>query len=144
MSKTVKKKKKDIGAVIKSKPLKEIREYYYFLKQETNARQLMESAGQEFADAADIWTELDLAEIVMDRDSLIFQNARECFEDPQDLDWFRENGIKAWYEISYDVSDLENVKKAMKNIMTALGGVICSDTDDFQPSWTLENLDKLQ
>ena len=40
-------------------------------------------------------------------------------------------------------ADIEKVRDVMSRIMTAVGGVICSDTDDFQPSYTLDNLDQL-
>ena len=71
----------------------------------------------------------------MNFDSLIFQNAEECFIDPADQQWFEERGIKTKYQISYDTGDIEVVREVLHNIMAALGGRICSDTDDFEPSW---------
>lgn len=69
----------------------------------------------------------------MNFDSLIFQNAEECFIDPADQQWFEERGIKTKYQISYDTGDIEAVREVLHNIC-ALGGRICSDTDDFEPS----------
>jgi hypothetical protein len=53
-------------------------------------------------------------------------------------------GFSDAFEISFDAADIESVREVMQRIMTAVGGVICSDTDDFQPSYTLDNLSMLQ
>ena len=60
-----------------------------------------------------------------------------------DQQWFEERGIKTKYQISYDTGDIEAVREVLHNIMAALGGRICSDTDDFEPSCTADTLDKL-
>lgn len=138
-----KKSAKDITAVMNRKPVRRIAEYYYFLKEEVDARKLQEAVGDEWFEKADIWTELNLMEVVMNFDSLIFQDATECFIDPADLAWFEEQGIRTKYQISYDTGDIEDVRKVMKRIMEKLGGVICSDTDDFEPSYRADQLEKL-
>ena len=108
-------------------------EIYYFNRLLAEAPELL----------ADIWPELNLMEVEMNFDSLIFQNAEECFIDPADQQWFEERGIKTKYQISYDTGDIEAVREVLHNIMAALGGRICSDTDDFEPSCTADTLDKL-
>ena len=118
-----KKPLKDIAVVMTKKPVRKIVEYYYFFNEEMDARNLME--------------------VEMNFDSLIFQNAEECFIDPADQQWFEEQGIKTKYQISYDTGDIEAVREVLHNIMDALGGRICSDTDDFEPSCTADTLDKL-
>lgn len=134
------KQMKDITAVMNKKPVRKIVEYYYFLENEVTARDLQRAAGEAWFEKADIWPDLNLMEVVMQFDSLIFQDAEECFIDPADLAWFEENGIRTKYQISYDTGDSEAVRAVMKQIMTVLGGRICSDTDDFEPSWTVEQL----
>lgn len=138
-----KKSAKDITAVMNRKPVRKIAEYYYFLKADVDARKLQEAVGEEWLEKADIWPELNLMEVVMNFDSLIFQDATECFIDPADLSWFEEQGIRTKYQISYDTGDIEDVRKVMKRIMEKLGGVICSDTDDFEPSYRADQLEKL-
>ena len=108
-------------------------EIYYFNRLLAEAPELL----------ADIWPELNLMEVEMNFDSLIFQNAEECFIDPADQQWFEERGIKTKYQISYDTGDIEAVREVLHNIMAAVGGRICSDTDDFEPSCTADTLDKL-
>ena len=135
--------KKDLTRVVAAKPVKKIIEYYYFLQEDLHVRQLRTAVGEAFEEQTDIWPELNLMEIVMQHDSLIFQDAAECFVDPADLAWFEEHGIKKQYQISYDIGDIAAVRKVMKNIMDAFGGVICSDTDDFEPSFRADTLDQL-
>lgn len=138
------KKKKGLQTVMEKKPVKKIVEYYYFLKEPVAVRQLQQAVGDEYFDKADIWPELNLMEVVMDHDSLIFQDADDCFVDPDDLKDLEAMGVKKKYQISFDAADIEKVRDVMQRIMTAAGGVICSDTDDFQPSYTLDDLSMLQ
>lgn len=138
-----KKPLKDITAVMTKKPVRKIVEYYYFFNEEMDARKLQSAVGEKWFEKADIWPELNLMEVEMNFDSLIFQNAEECFIDPADQQWFEERGIKTKYQISYDTGDIEAVREVLHNIMAALGGRICSDIDDFEPSCTADTLDKL-
>ena len=138
------KKKKGLQTVMEKKPVKKIVEYYYFLKEALPVKQLQLAVGDDYFDKADVWPELNLMEVVMDFDSLIFQDADDCFVDPEDIRDLEAMGVRKKYQISFDAADIEKVRLVMGRIMTAVGGVICSDTDDFQPSYTLENLDQLQ
>lgn len=138
-----KKPAKDIASVMNKKPVRKIVEYYYFIEKDVTARDLQKAAGEEWFEKADIWPELNLMEVEMNFDSLIFQDAAECFIDPVDQAYFEERGIKTKYQISYDTGDIEAVRQVMKNIMTAIGGRICSDTDDFEPSYTAGQIDHL-
>ena len=138
------KKKKGLQTVMEKKPVKKIVEYYYFLKEALPVKQLQLAVGDDYFDKADVWPELNLMEVVMDFDSLIFQDADDCFVDPDDIRDLETMGVRKKYQISFDAADIEKVRLVMGRIMAAVGGVICSDTDDFQPSYTLENLDQLQ
>ena len=137
------KKKKGLQTVMEKKPVKKIVEYYYFLKEALPVKQLQLAVGDDYFDKADVWPELNLMEVVMDFDSLIFQDADDCFVDPEDIRDLEAMGVRKKYQISFDAADIEKVRDVMSRIMTAVGGVICSDTDDFQPSYTLDNLDQL-
>ena len=108
-----------------------------------NARELSLCIASVPEEQVEIWTELNLVEVVLANDSLIFQDARECFVDPLDLEYIRDNDIKTIYQISYDAMDQTVVRIVMKEILEQKGGRICSDTDDFEPVFTLENVDKL-
>ncbi len=144
-AKKVQKKKPagDMTAFLKKKPVRKIVNFYYFPAEGAGARQIVDNVGPDFAEKADIWPELNLVEVVLNLDSLIFQDAAECFVDPLDQEYFKEHGITTMFQISFDINDLDQVKQVMKNIMGSIGGRVCSDTDDFEPSYdvnTIENL----
>lgn len=131
---------KDAAAFMKEKPVRRILEYYYFPEGQVSARDIRSSVGEEFEEKADLWPELNLATVDMDADTLAFQDARDCFVDPLDLAWLKEHGITSMYSLSFEQSDLTAARRLMANVMSSCGGRICSDTDDFEPSWGPEDL----
>lgn len=131
---------KDAAAFMKEKPVRRILEYYYFPEGQVSARDIRSSVGEEFEEKADLWPELNLAAVDMDADTLVFQDARDCFVDPLDLAWLKEHGVVSMYSLSFEQSDLPAARRLMANVMSSCGGRICSDTDDFEPSWGPEDL----
>ena len=131
---------KDAAAFMKEKPVRRILEYYYFPEGQVSARDIRGSVGEEFEEKADLWPELNLATVDMDADTLVFQDARDCFVDPLDLAWLKEHGVVSMYSLSFEQSDLPAARRLMAKVMASCGGRICSDTDDFEPSWGPEDL----
>ena len=142
-SKKTNEKKLSTKVTAVKKNVKNIYEFYYMSPTEMNAREWSLCIASVPEEQVEIWTELNLVEVVLANDSLIFQDARECFVDPLDLEYIRDNDIKTIYQISYDAMDQSVVRIVMKEILEQKGGRICSDTDDFEPVFTLENVDKL-
>lgn len=126
--------------MVSKKAAAKIVDFYYFHDKELTCRDLLAAVG-DYNPKSDIWTEINLMEVVLANDSLIFQDASDCFEAEEDLRWLEEHQIKTKYEVSFDTRDLSEVKLVMKNIMTALGGMFCSDTEDFEPIFTGETID---
>lgn len=136
-----KKGAKKVTAVKKN--VKKILEFYFMSPSEMDAKALSLCVKSVPEDAVEVWKELNLVEVVMANDSLIFQDARECFIDPLDLEFIREHNFKTIYQISYDEQDQMLVRKVLKEILEQKGGIVCSDTDDFEPIYTKDNVDKL-
>ena len=132
-----------LGSIMQKKPVRRIEHYYYFSDRPLDARKLQAAVPESYAEAADIWPELNLMEVVMDYDSLIFQDAQECFIDPEDQKFFAQKGICAWYDISFGSADIAKVREVMNGVLTQCGGFVGSDTDDFEPSYTADNIDTL-
>lgn len=107
---------------------------------ETDARELMGLVKSVDEEKVDIWPELNLMEVVLDSDSLIFQDGRECFIDPLDLEFIQIHGIHTIYAVSYEEGDEAKARQVIKEIMTDKGGFLCSDTEDFEPIFTVENI----
>lgn len=117
-----------------------ILEYYYMTPEQTNAKEMTTFIKSVDEEKIDVWPELNLMEVVLDSDSLIFQDGRECFVDPLDLQFLEERKIQSIYVVSYEESDSVKAKKVIREILKAKGGFICSDTEDFEPMYTLETL----
>ena len=137
------KKPVNMDAVMKEKPVRKIEEYYYFLDREISIREIVAASGDELKESAEIWPELNIAEFVMQFDSLIFQDEADGFPDIEDHEYFEQNGIKAKYLVSFDAGDRESAVGVLRSILQTLGGKIASDTLDFLPEYTADNIDKL-
>ena len=135
---------RDAFSVIKKVPPRRIVEYYYFPEGDVSARNILQAVGAEFADKADIWPDLNLCAVELGADSLIFQDAEECFIDPADQAWFEEKGITRKYQVSWHSADEDKALQVLKNILENCGGKICSDTDDFEPSYGTGETEKLK
>ena len=131
---------KKAKTVIAPKKKTKILEYYYMTPEQTDAKELTTLIKSVDEEKIDVWPELNLMEVVLDRDSLIFQDGRECFVDPLDLEFLDEHKIKSIYVVIYEESDSVKARKAIKEILGAKGGFLCSDTEDFEPMYTAETI----
>ena len=130
-------------SVVKKVPPRRIVEYYYFPEGDVSARNILQAVGADFAEKADIWPELNLCAVELGADSLIFQDAQECFIDPADQAWFEEKGIIRKYQVSWHSADDQEAIQILKSILETCGGRICSDTADFEPSYGAGEVEKL-
>lgn len=135
---------KDVTSVVKKLPPRRIVEYYYFPEGEVSARDIMQAVGEEFADQADIWPDINLCAVDLEVDDLIFQDAGDCFVDPADQEWFSQKGIVSQYQASWHSGDEEAALQILENVLQKCGGRLCSDTDDFEPSYGAGELHKLR
>ena len=127
-------------AITAPKKKTKILEYYYMTPEQTDAKELTTLIKSVDEEKIDVWPELNLMEVVLDRDSLIFQDGRECFVDPLDLEFLEEHKIQSIYVVSYEESDSVKAKKVIKEVLLAKGGFICSDTEDFEPMYTADTI----
>lgn len=119
---------------------KNILEFYYMTPEQTDAKELTMFIHSVDEEKVDVWPELNLLEVVLDSDSLIFQDGRECFVDPLDLQFIEEHNIKSIYVVSYEEGDSVKARQVIKEILETKGGFICSDTEDFEPMFTAETI----
>lgn len=141
------KKKSSKGAKkisMDNRPVQKIVEFYFMLPKEVKVKELSSAIVSVPQEKIEIWLELNLMEVVMEHDSLIFQDARDCFVDPLDLDFIKEHQVLMIYEISFDTRDVELTTRVLRELLEKYGGMICSDTETFDPIYTLENLEKFE
>lgn len=110
-----------------------IEEYFYMLPVAVTVRELMEAVHTVPEEAKEIWTELDLMEIVLSADSLIFENMMDTFNEAGDQAFLAEKGIKVVYAVSYNTKDKEQVKVVLEELHSVYGGFMASDTEDLEP-----------
>lgn len=123
----------------KGKPVKAIKkiiEYYFVIPEEITAKALSMKIKCVNEEKIEVWPELNLMEVVLENDSLIFQDARDCFIDPLDLEFLREKEVKSMYLISFDEKDTGAARTVLLELMKSCRAMIFSDTDDFQPIYT--------
>ena len=96
------KKIKKSTIVEAQKRKKKIVEFYYMTPEKTDAKELTRFITSVDEEKVDVWPELNLMEVVLDSDSLIFQDGRECFVDPLDLEFIEERKIQSIYVVSYE------------------------------------------
>lgn len=132
---------KKLGMPVKKQ--KKIIEYYYMTPQETNAKDISLCITAVPEEQIEVWPALNLLEVVMASDSLIFQDAHECFEDPLDLEFIEQHQFKTIYQISFEADDTELVRQVMKEVLTHKGGMILSDTDTFEPMYDVNTVEHI-
>ncbi|MCD8068761.1 MAG: hypothetical protein LUE87_07730 [Lachnospiraceae bacterium] len=112
-----------------AEPQGEVEEYLYMLPVDVSVRDL-KPVVQVQEEKKDIWRELDLMEVKLSHDSLIFENFMDCFESASDQAFLRENGVKKVYAFSYDSLDRAEAARVVRDIHAVFGGFIASDTED--------------
>ena len=110
-----------------------IEEYFYMVPVEVTVRDLMEAVHCVKEEAKEIWTELDLMEIVLSADSLIFENMMDTFTEPEDQKLLEAKSVKVVYAASYNTKDKDMVVKVLSELHSVFGGFMASDTEDLEP-----------
>ncbi len=110
-----------------------IEEYFYMVPVEVNVSQMAEAICCMTEDAKEIWTELDLMEIMLNADSLIFENMLDTFEESADQAFLADKGVKAVYAVNYNTRDKAAVKQVLTELYGVFGGFMASDTEDLEP-----------
>lgn len=121
-----------------AEPQGEVEEYLYMLPVDVTVQDL-KPVIQAQEEKKDIWRELDLMEVKLSHDSLIFENFMDCFESASDQAFLRENGVKKVYAFSYDSRDRAEAARAVRDIHAVFGGFIASDTEDLTPVYQPED-----
>lgn len=115
-----------------------IEEYFYMIPSKVTVRDLAEALRSVPEEQKEIWTELDLMEIVLQTDSLIFENMLDTFTEEGDREFLEKRGIRQVYAASYNTLDKPAVKEILKELHAAFGGFMASDTEDLEPVFEVD------
>ncbi len=116
-------------------------EYYYMIPTKADVKELSKVLTTVSEKQIEIWKEINLMEIVLTSDSLIFEDAKACFIDPLDLAFLKEHQIETIYQVSFEQNDGKKVIEIFKELMQSQGGFLATDSEDFTPIFTIKNID---
>lgn len=120
---------------------KKFLEYYYMIPSKVDVKKLSKDITVINEKQIEIWREINLMEIVLTSDSLIFEDAKNCFIDPLDLQFLKEHQIETIYQVSFEQNDTKKVIEIFKELMQKNNGFLASDSEDFTPIFTIKNID---
>lgn len=115
-------------SVQQEKPVKKMLTEYYLIPQEICVPQLAELL-PDYREKTEIWLEMDLLELTLTHDTMVFEEAAEDFENQEDQVYFKEHNIKKVYAITYDALDAEEVKQILVTLQEKLQGRICKEDE---------------
>ena len=81
----------------------------------------------------EIWKELNLAEVILANDSLVFEDMDDVMDSEEDQSILAHYNIKKVYAFNYNTLDQGVVGQIMQHLLAKFGGYIAADTEDFQP-----------
>jgi len=115
-----------------------IKEYLYMVPKEVSVRDFSEALTCFSEEQKEIWVELDMMELLLEADSLVFENMMDTFDSTEDQLLLQQLGVKAVYAFNYNSKDADAVSVALKELCQAFGGFIASDTEDLEPTYTVD------
>ena len=110
------------------KPVKKMLTEYYLIPQETSISQMAELL-PDYQEKIELWLEMDLMELTLTHDTMVFEEAAEDFANSEDQVYFAEHKIKKVYAITYDALDAEEVKQILSTLQAALQGRVCEEDE---------------
>ncbi len=87
----------------------------------------------------EIWKEINLLELTLENGSVYVEDFEESLrkEDEDTLSGLRMQQV---YSVTYPAEEAKSVREIMQKWMASFGGKLGSDTEDFAPFLTIEEL----
>jgi hypothetical protein len=140
--KKVNKGKSSGKAEVVKKPV--IMNLFYMVTEEYTCKQIVAPVVEEKGMEIQVWPELGIASIEFDESkSIDFQECEvESFDSDSDMEFVKEHGIKAIYEVTMEEASKSKAAKWFLAMIQTNGGFFCTDSDDFAPIYNKEELEK--
>ena len=87
----------------------------------------------------EIWKEINLLELTLENGSVYVEDFEESLR-KEDEDTLSGLGMQQVYSVTYPAEDVKSVKEIMQKWQASFGGKLGSDTEDFAPFLTIEEL----
>lgn len=87
----------------------------------------------------EIWKEINLLELTLENGSVYVEDFEESLR-KEDEDTLSGLGMQQVYSVTYPAEEAKSVKEIMQKWQASFGGKLGSDTEDFAPFLTIEEL----
>lgn len=117
----------------------QFRSFLYLLPQRTSAAELAKTLDFIPKKEVEIWEEECVLEIQSQGGTVTFEDIRDSLE-KEDKDVLSELRMKQVIACDYEAADAAMVRKIMESFLKKFGGKIGSDTENFEPFLSLEEI----
>lgn len=87
----------------------------------------------------EIWKEINLLELTLENGSVYVEDFEESLR-KEDENTLSGLGMQQVYSVTYPAEEAKSVREIMQKWMASFGGKLGSDTEDFAPFLTIEEL----
>ena len=87
----------------------------------------------------EIWKEINLLELTLENGSVYVEDFEESLR-KEDEDTLSGLGMQQVYSVTYPAEEAKSVREIIQKWMASFGGKLGSDTEDFAPFLTIEEL----
>lgn len=87
----------------------------------------------------EIWKEINLLELTLENGSVYVEDFEESLR-KEDEDTLSRLGMQQVYSVTYPAEEAKSVKEIMQKWQSSFEGKLGSDTEDFAPFLTIEEL----
>lgn len=87
----------------------------------------------------EIWKEINLLELTLENGSVYVEDFEESLR-KEDEDTLSGLGMQQVYSVTYPAEEAKSIKEIMQKWQASFGGKLGSDTEDFAPFLTIEEL----
>lgn len=87
----------------------------------------------------EIWKEINLLELTLENGSVYVEDFEESLR-KEDEDTLSRLGMQQVYSVTYPAEEAKSVKEIMQKWQASFDGKLGSDTEDFAPFLTIEEL----
>lgn len=115
--------------------------FLYLLPEKHTAEELAQVLTDSGFDKkkVEIWKEINLLELTLENGSVYVEDFEESLR-KEDEDTLSGLGMQQVYSVTYPAEEAKSVREIMQKWMASFGGKSGSDTEDFAPFLTIEEL----
>ncbi|BCN32438.1 hypothetical protein [Anaeromicropila herbilytica] len=142
-----KKNKKDVAIVKKNKienkePNKVDETMYliYMTSQDITARNINDYFIKKGFEEVQLWDELNILQLELKNQNTVEFEPMQPFKDAKDIEFLEQSNVKTIYALTIEESDFKDMQEMFKGLLLELGGFYATDTDDFNPVYSVDNL----